>query len=430
MSRIKIALASCCGLAMIFAIMALTGAVAAFAQTEHVLHNFSGGQDGSEAGVNLVADKAGNLYSVTADGGGIGIGCFGTGCGTVFEMSPPAIAGGKWTEKVLYGFKNVNASDGARPGSPLVIDNAGNLYGSTGQGGTSGYGIVFELSPPAGGGNAWTETILYNLAANEVIAQRTPLLLDAAGNLYGESSGWPNANGSIFELSPPAIPGDPWTYTLLYTFPIDGLMGSYPQGGLVPDDEGNVYGVGYASGNSTCTVGSAGCGVVFELAKPPAPGGSWTYSVIHQFTGTEGDGLNPSAITIHKGAIYGTTAHGGVNGGGTVFKLSLPGNNGGEAEETTLYAFSTANTYGSWPQWGVTFDRSGNLYTTTSGEDNILELSPPTVPGSGWTPRNIYTFPPPVLDISGVMFGPGGVLYGASLNGGPKNLGFVFGIVP
>jgi uncharacterized repeat protein (TIGR03803 family) len=431
MSRRRARIGSYSGLAMLLAIFTLAGVVRTMAQTEHVLHNFGvRNKDGAEPLVTLVADQAGNLYGATQNGGGRGLHCFSDGCGTVFEISPPASAGGKWSETVLYAFREVNVDDGAYPASPLVIDNAGNLYGSTEEGGTNGQGIVFELSPPSAAGNPWTETILYNLETNGQIANRTPLLLDAEGNLYGESSGTPGDDGSIFELSPPSVAGGAWTYTLLYTFPISGLTGGYPTGGLVWDDSGNLYGVTYMDGDSACTVGGAGCGVVFELEKPSVAGGAWTYLMVHQFTGTDGDGLNPNAISFHNGAIYGTTAHGGVNSGGTIFELSPPTTHGAEAVETILFAFDTSNSYGSGPQWSVIFDRAGNLYTTTSYKQNILELSPPTEPGGAWTPQNVYTFTTPVGDISGVNFDNGKALYGTTLNGGTANKGVAFVVTP
>jgi uncharacterized repeat protein (TIGR03803 family) len=356
---------------LVIAILTAALASAALAQTETVLHTFLGradGGDGSDPLASLVADKAGNLYGTTTTGGGSSaFGC-GGGCGTVFELSPPTTgSGGHWTETILYRFRTVNASDGSGPAAPLILDSAGNLYGSTEGGGTYGWGIVFELSPPAVLGGAWTEAILYNNAGNEQIANRTPLLFDAQGNLYGESSGYPNGNGLIFQLTPPSAQGGAWTFNLLFAFPSDGLLGAYPQGGLIWDQAGNLYGVAAYAGTSNCTFGGGGCGLVFELLKPSAQGGSWTFQIVHPFINSNGDGLTPNVVMFHNGSLYGTTAYGGdVYGDGTIFQLSPPATRGGAWTETILFSFNRNDTYGFRPQWGVIFDKTGNLYTTLS----------------------------------------------------------------
>jgi hypothetical protein len=293
----------------------LTLATAAHAQTETVLHTFRGRAEGGDGGypsANLLADKVGNLYGTTTEGGGgTGFACA-AGCGTVFELSPPSPgSGGQWTETILYRFRVVNPSDGFSPASPLVLDSAGNLYGSTSSGGAYSWGIVFELSPPPVQGGTWTETILYDLEGNEQIAGRTPLLLDSQENLYGESSGYPDGDGLIFELSPPSTQGGTWTFNTLFAFPSDGLLGAYPQGGLVWGPGGNLYGVAGLDGNSDCTTGGGGCGLVFELLKPSGAGGSWTLEIVYPFTNSNDDGLTPNAVMFHNGSLYGTTAYGG-----------------------------------------------------------------------------------------------------------------------
>ncbi len=167
---------------------------------ERVLHNFShSGRDGENPYAGLIFDAAGNLYGTTVGGGKDTI-CGGAGCGTVFELKPNA--GGGWTEEVLHSFNN-NGTDGYYPYSSLVFDAAGNLYGTTWQGGANNGGTLFELTPAAGGG--WTETVVHDFQNNgtDGYAPYAGLIFDAAGNLYGTTqSGGPYGFGTVFEIKP------------------------------------------------------------------------------------------------------------------------------------------------------------------------------------------------------------------------------------
>ncbi len=217
--------------------------------TETVLHNFPDGIDGYGPFGSLAMDGAGNLYGTTqAD-------LFSCNCGTVFQLSP---GGGRWTETVLHKF---NGDDGRYPRAGLILDAAGNLYGTAFQGGpncgASGCGTVFELSPGAG---SWTETTLYNFQdppdANEPEA---PLILDSAGNLYGTTTaGGSYYNGTVFALSPKL--GGGWTETVLFSF--DRLIsGERPMSGLILDRAGDLYG-------TTSIGGTYYAGLVYELTPP------------------------------------------------------------------------------------------------------------------------------------------------------------------
>jgi uncharacterized repeat protein (TIGR03803 family) len=149
---------------------------------EKVIYNFKGGSDGAAPFSGLIADSAGNLYGTTADGGGTY--CNGQGCGTVFELTPPATQGGAWTETVLYSFQGGNAAAG--PEASLIFDAAGNLYGTTYGGGASSDGTVFQLTPPATQGGSWTETVLYSFkGGSDGEYPVASLIFDPAGNLYG-----------------------------------------------------------------------------------------------------------------------------------------------------------------------------------------------------------------------------------------------------
>jgi len=214
--------------------------------TERVLYNFTGTSDGNGPYAGVIFDEAGNLYGTTSQGGKSG--CNGLGCGTVFQLAP---SGSGWTENVLYAFEN--RSDGANPIGGLIFDKSGNLYGAT-SGPGNGKSTVFELIPS--GGN-WTFSPLYSLGGNG--GSTASLIMDAAGNLYGTSlSGGAYGSGSVFKLAPS---GEGWTYTSLHDFCAGGSPcsdGAQPWGNVVLDANGNLYGTASADGPSNY-------GVVWEI---------------------------------------------------------------------------------------------------------------------------------------------------------------------
>ncbi len=181
--------------------------------TERVLYSFGNTPDGAIPVVGLIFDATGNLYGATTEGGT-------HGDGTVFELTPTG--GGGWTERVLYSFGNT--PDGAYANAVLIFDGAGNLYGTTELGGANGpYGTVFELTPTAGGG--WTEKVLHSFAnGTDGARPLASVIFDAAGNLYGTTTeGGTNRDGTVFELTPTA--GGGWTETLLHSFNNNGTDG-------------------------------------------------------------------------------------------------------------------------------------------------------------------------------------------------------------
>ncbi len=309
---------------------------------EKVLHNFNNnGRDGIGPVSALIFDKAGNLYGTTQYGD-TGICTFSStpGCGTVFELSPKK--GGGWAEKILHNFVD-DGVDGTAPQAGLILDAAGNLYGTTANGGSGnspncvkspGCGTVFELSPIAGG--CWTETVLHNFNEDGVdgVIPETSLIFDAAGNLYGvtDDGGANFYYGTVFELSPQA--GGEWTETILHSFNNNGADGYYPQGVII-DAAGNLYGTTYNGGADTG-------GTVFELT--PAAGGGWTETILHSINNNGIDGDNPYAGLIFDAAgnLYGTTNHGGdrsSSGAGILFELAPA--TGGSWTETVLHSFET-----------------------------------------------------------------------------------------
>jgi uncharacterized repeat protein (TIGR03803 family) len=409
-------------------VMMLTGSGLAVGQGEVVLYGFHAGNDGANPVAGVITDGKGHLFGTTSEGGGSSAcghrGGRIIGCGTVLELGPPMI-GGHATETILYVFPG--GASGSGPFTPLVFDSAGNLYGATSGGGASGFGVVFELSPPQESG-PWTAAVLYNFVPSDGPA--SGLILDAQGNLYGETTGYPNAYGSVYELSPPTVPGGAWTHTLLFAF--NGNDGLEPVGGLVSDPHGNLYGTtaGGGTGHGSGCPGSNPCGLVFELVKPALPG-AWTEKVLYNFTGLNGDGGTPeSGLIIHGGLLYGTTSYGGNDlGDGTVFSLSPPKPGKGWTE-SILFQFDRS-TDGFRPEAGVVFDKAGNLYGTTLfgsfGGAEIFELSPPAGQGDPWTETTLYNFGcgSDGCEPVGNLISIGNWLYGAA-EGGTRGDGVVF----
>ncbi len=359
---------------------------------------FVTGANGAAPTSTLIADSAGNLYGTTSEGGSNECNYRNSeqyGCGTVFELSPPAAEGGRWTHTVLHEFHY--ATDGSFPFSSLVMDAAGNLYGTALKGGNGspyGPGTVYELSPPAEPGGSWTFTTLYTFQSSSDTDGSAPwgtLVFDQAGNLYGTTQvGGANSCGTVYELSPPSVPGDPWTETVLFTFPY-AAAGGYPIGGVILGSDGSLYGTTALRGYLDSTNCTGGCGTVFRLSRNTE--GKWIEKVLHSFDFT--DGFYPfSSLTYFKGSYYGTTSAGGSDNQGTVFQLT-PGS-GGSATFTIIhnFTFPTGND-GGIPYAGVIFDQSGNLYGTTfqggtGGYGAVYRLAPAS--GGVWNETILATF--------------------------------------
>lgn len=316
----------------------------------------------------LMFDGAGNLYGTTPVGGA-------HDGGAVYELSRQT--SGSWIAKTLYSF-NLAGGDGYQTVAGVIIDSSGNLYGTTQLGGAHNGGMIFELLPQAEG--TWTEQILYSFCSlsrcADGMAPYGDLVLDAAGNLYGTTyKGGTYTSGTVFELSPHADGN--WTETVLHSFNPKLSNGTgdgfAPLAGLIFDAAGNLYG-------TTASGGSQWDGTVFELS--PQVGGGWTESILHVFDFQKGDGWQPRCDLAldGEGNIYGTTQYGGAYNSGTVFKLTPVG--GGAWSETILHSFPNNNGVdGSQPYSGVTLDAVGNLYGTTfqGGSANggtVFEITP------------------------------------------------------
>jgi len=222
-----------------------------------LLYLFSGGADGNTPQViaPLIFDNNGNLYGTTFGGGAYY-------AGTVFQLVHPQSPGAPWTENVLYSF-GATPDDGVSPQGGVIFDNLGNLFGTTSYG-LNAYGTVFELSPPLNQGSTWTESVLYRFMDRTQGSNiYSGVVMGGAGKLYGTAADIPPYfPGTVFEVSPPQLPGAAWTGQTIYTF-TDFHDGSDPRGSLIAAPNGDLYGTttfgGVDSGEGAC------CGTVFKL---------------------------------------------------------------------------------------------------------------------------------------------------------------------
>ncbi len=309
---------------------------------EIVLHDFTASPDGKNPYGGVTFDSKGNLYGTTVAGGN-GF-CSGDGCGTVFMLAP---SGSGWTESIIYSFQD--GTDAAGPGSGLVFDKAGNLYGTSPDGGANAVGTVYELSPTQNG--VWKEQVIHNFTggADGSTGSLGLLLVDGAGNLYGVTElGGANSAGTIYKLTKSA--GN-WKLTTLYAFK-GQPDAAFPYGGLTTDKAGNLYGTTYYGGTS-------GVGTVFELNSHGQE------SVLYNFKGgTDSSSSTSTLMFDNAGNLYGTASAGGNPGCdcGTVFELSPSGSNW---TEKVLHRFGTSPD-GAYPYYGMSADASGNFYSTTA----------------------------------------------------------------
>ena len=390
----------------------------AFAQfTITDLHNFGSTGDGIDPEVAPVMDSAGNLFGVTPLGGA-------HGDGVAYELSPSSTG---WTYTNLYDF--AGGTTGANlPNGSLIFDASGNLYGVSQFAGANNKGTVYELSPSSSG---WTLTVLYSFAGGTTDGQAPSgsLLFDTAGNLYGTTTqGGANGSGTVFELSPSS---SGWTEQVIYSF-TGGADGANPSGNLLIDSAGRIYGTATLGGTIVSQACPFGCGTIFRLTNAS---GTWRFARLFNFQGKTG-GSAPLAIAFDSaGNIYGSANAGGSGcttnlGCGTIFKLTPPAS-GGPWKEKVLHAFNGQE--GEYPT-GVAFDSKGNLYGTCFGgasqnEGNVWELTPTT--SGPWTFTSLFVFGKASDGYepnSGVIVDSKGNLYGTNSQG--NSGGTVFELSP
>jgi uncharacterized repeat protein (TIGR03803 family) len=392
--------------AMVTAIAATSWA----ASSETVLHTFSEFNTGIGPQSGLAIDAAGNLYGTTYQSTS---GCV-PSCGNVFKLTKAI--DGSFSFSVLHNFKG-QPSDGAAPTGAPVLDSAGNLYGTTTNGG-NGCGVVYKLAPTGTG--TYTETILHSFnhvpTNNDGCAPYSTLTFDGAGNLYGTTNTGGgggvggtfcfNGCGTVFQLA--RSQDGTWKESVIHSFP--GTSGSTdgqnPRGGVVFDSSGNLWGATQTGGNLPACFpfqDPTGCGTVFELT--PNSNGAWTESTLFAFSG-ESTGFNPWDGLIIDSAdnLYGMTTNGGA-GNGTVFKVTPQA--GGGVTESIIHSFALCGPNrcpdGVHPFNGLTIDASGNLYgavdmgggagspgvdTFVSGSGIVFKLTPN--PDGSWNENILY----------------------------------------
>jgi hypothetical protein len=338
-------------------------------------------------------------------------------------------------------FEGKKSNDASVPTGGLVLDSAGNLYGVTGYGGTgncvlvgvpAGCGTVYELSPPAQKGGAWTETILYSFpSSKQGYLPNGSLVFDSAGNLYGATmfgggqgttcDAFYQYCGAVFKLSPPKAKGGQWTEKVLHAFK-GGTDGANPNGGLVLDSRGDVFGTTYIGGYNCPHNSNQGCGTVFELHPPSTKGGAWAEKIIHRFNPANSHEAWPMAglIVDRNGRLFGTTHE------DTVFRLAPSSKSPGSWTETILYSFKGRGASYALDA-PVIFDSTGNLFSTVyagsggSVDGNVFRLRPPTGNGNSWTIDVLYSFagsPDGAWPAAGLIFDKHGSLYSTTQEGG------------
>ena len=390
----------------------------------------------------LAIGAGGVLYGTTGTEGS------GVCCGTVFSLTPPAAAGGEWTEALLYRFLGTRNSGSGGPDDgmfPLgvAIGSGGILYGTTGEGGAGecldaatppnqvGCGTVFSLTPPATPGGAWTEAMLTDFdidgpAPNSVVVGGGGVLYGTT-TLYGNSKYGPSGDcGYVFSLAPPATPGGQWSFTRVYRF-TNAVSACGSNSGVVIGGGGVLYGAEFSDGGSDI-------GMVFSLALPAAVGQPWSENVLCNF---------PVALSVAAGGdgvLYGTAASAAAYDGtqpvnAIVFSLTPPAKAGGAWTEATLYSFTASD---GCPVGDLTMGSGGVLYgvtgsctgpTSTGGE--LFSLTPPATAGGAWTKATLHNFtggsdggaPNGFL-----VIGSDGTLYGTTQSGGSGGDGTVFSL--
>ena len=393
------------------ALMLAGVAIPARAQTETLVHQFSGSPDGATPCAALIL-KGTTLYGTTWEGGsGTGV----TGYGIVYALTTT----GK--ETILHTFTaNTQAPyDGVEPLGGVTVYK-GNLYGTTLGGGLydgEGYGTIYEITKS---GKKYVETVLYAFSGglDGANPEYGTLVFDKAGNLYGTAvGGGYYGNGVVFKLAGGIL-------TTLHSFNQAGGDGYNPDSGVALDTKGNVYGT--APGG-----GAYGYGVLYEITA------AGQYSILYNFTGGADGGTPRSALVYKGGKLYGTAQSGGAGctwGCGVIFEYTLAkGKKSGK--ETVLHTFN--GTDGLYPLYGpLVFDQQGNIYGTTSdggptNQGNVYKLAPDgtltTLYNFDGQPDGSTPFSGVVLDTKGNVYTTGA--YGGNY-GGEYGAGTVIKVTP
>jgi len=322
---------------------------------------------------------------------------------------------------VIYSFGG--DEDGEYADTDLETDRAGNIYGTTVLGGDFGGGTVFQLSH---GPNGWVHTVLYSFTGGVDGGEPYKgVTLDREGNLYGTavtggSGSCEGGCGVVYKLT---NSGGTWTQTVIHAF-TGGDDGSGPGARVTLDKRGNIYGM-------TPTGGANGLGTIYKISKEHR--GTWTFRVIHTFTGgADGGSGSAGRMILYHGHLYGAATTGGIYGSGVVFELMPRGI--GEWHFRTIYSFR-GQPDGNFPYGALLFDHLGNIYGTTyyggaNGIGAVYELSPR--PLGEWDETVLYSFQSGTdgnSPISNLVFDNAGNLYGTTSEGGLGS-GTIFKLSP
>jgi uncharacterized repeat protein (TIGR03803 family) len=392
--RLRNRLRMCALLSLLLA----SGMQSAQAQTYRVWFQFRAGMDGAAPLAGLVSDPNGNLYGTTSSDGAFD-------SGVVFKISAPH------KETVLHSFTG-SGGDGEYPLAGLVRDAAGNLYGTTANGGVYGgacggfgCGTVFKVN------SAGKEIVLHCFTGSpDASTPYAGLVRDEAGNLYGATfSGGQYGFGTVFEINKD---GDE---SVLYSFNPNNGDGAFPYGGLERDAAGNLYG-------TTDAGGKIGDGTVFKVDA------SGSETILYNFGSYNGDGILPSGALIRDAAgnLYGTTQSGGTLGLGTVFKVDTTG------KETVLHSFAGGTKDGEVPFLsGLVRDSKGNLYGVTNeggrfSFGTVFKLAP----SGKETLLHSFDGKDGKIPYGSLLLDAKGNLYGTASAGGAYGGGVVYKVTP
>ncbi len=412
------------------ATLACTAAQAAHYEPLHAFCHLANCWDGQKPWAAPVADANGDYYGITTYGGAA------SDAGTVYQMH---FDGSRWVYKRLHAFcTKTDCPDGSHPRGGLVADTDGNLYGTTSDGGASGYGTIYRLAPDGSGG--WTYKVLHtfctkagcpdggrSFAALTYQGQASGALYDGTAPLYGATTGGGSqSQGVVFSLTPGAMK---WSIKVLHNFCTrascaDGAQIYAP---LTIDGSGTIFGV-------TSLGGSASHGTVFQLAHT---GSGWKESVLHSFCAGGGfcaDGDDPLGALVIDGSgdLVGVTYFGGAHAKGSLFKLTP---NGAHSIFATLYSFCALASCadGQHPQGGAVLDAQGRLFGTTydGGSANKGTVYKLSVNGTLTTllsfgaGASAGSYP-----VASLTMGASGTLYGATATGGTNDLGLFYSVAP